>query len=95
MGGIVNALPITTLETIEHLDFDHKPPCEHAFHHGAQAAIFVIRFNPHCDRVPRTFLVCLACWERVGVVGLFCVTCHADRDRDDAWTIIRVIGDVS
>lgn len=89
-------MTITHVDTssLEHLDFEYEPPCEHTQHRTEHPAIYVVARLIPCHSTG-TYLCCLACWERMGWVrnGLTCVTCNAVIGfRDEILKIVHVIG---
>lgn len=88
-------LPVTTLETVDHLDWEHVPPCEHSQHTDCHpdepAAYLVAGLCPSCsNRI--LYLICAPGWDLLKVGLLHCMVCDDLSARDDALWVVRVIG---
>ena len=77
----MSIVPSHDLELIEHLDFEHTPPCEHRQHgertdmHSGPAYVLV-RVAHDCGRNV-TYYGCRTWWERVVIPGrpVYCDGC--------------------
>lgn len=88
-------LPVTTLETIDHLDWERVPPYEHSQHatkHADEPAAYLVAgLCPQC--AARTLLlICESGWADLGRGPTRCTECDDRSERDDALWIVRVIG---
>jgi hypothetical protein len=92
MGGIVNALPITTLETIEHLDFEPETPCEHSSHDGmSHKADLLVRVTMGCcGAQTRVIGICFSVWHEMAT-GLRCTFCGHEDSREFFWRVVEVL----
>lgn len=84
----------TGTDTIEHLDFEYAPPCEHNHHrprHADEAAKYVVHvLCPGCRR-EWTYLLCASGWRdlmSMEAAGCDCGhVCHAS----EAMEIVEVL----
>jgi hypothetical protein len=84
---------VTTLETIEHLDFEPETPCEHSAHAGITAHPADLLIRVKCPNCPRATVlgVCFEMWAWAGDSGILCRFCHWRGPRDAYWTVLEVL----
>lgn len=82
------------LTTIEALDFDHTPQCEHSSHgdhplHDGPAFALINAWCPQCGDATQLYL-CRRIWEQAR--QLRCSECGLVASRDEMWQIIALVG---
>lgn len=91
-------IPVTTAETIAHLDFNPEIPCEHSAHgrhpnHDGPARFLIESHCPGCGDVDR-FYLCEPGWKNAKTLS--CADCGGGSfPRDECWRIVSVLGGAS
>ena len=88
------------IESIEALDFEYTPPCEHSEHgikptqHSGPAWALVRSRCPGCD-LNKTLYICETVWasHAPGKAGLRHRACGWRGPRDEFWTLLSLVGD--
>ena len=84
------------IETIEALDYEFTPKCEHRDHPSGQGhagdAWALIARPQHCHKDADTdsIFICKAAWDAAGRVGLLCA-CGAIEEREVMWHLIALV----
>jgi hypothetical protein len=91
----MNALPVTTLETIEHLDFDHEESCEYSQHarwtpEDAPADL-LIHYRCSLCAHSKYMGMCRPCYQRAPE-HLHCVKCLKVDTKANSWRIVGALG---